>query len=275
MAERNRSDVVDRHPSAHPGRGHSARLLRAGAVAAVVLGAVLLTFLGYLLYGTGLTFQAEQRAAANALLERWERPPPARTQVAVGEGIVRLYAPRLGPDFDYTVVVGTTATALARGPGQYPGSAQPGQPGNFAVAGHRLTHGAPFASVDQLQSCDALVVETAATWFVYRVLPLRDEASGWSSGKGAQARCRGVSPLPEPYRDVPGRLVVTPDAVSTVAPVPGLRPGEEIAPAARAQLITLTTCHPVYSARERLVVHGVLVAQYPRGTGRPPELTEG
>ena len=74
---------------------------------------------------------------------------------------------------------------------------------------------------------------------------------------------------------VRGRLVVDPGALSRIAPVPGPRPGEELAPAPRARLITLTTCHPRYSARERLIVHGVLVAQYPRGAERPTELAEG
>lgn len=257
-------------------RGRSRGLLRAGGAVGVAVGVVLLAVVAQQVYGTGHTFQVEQRDAAATLQTRWERPVSAQAQAQApeGEGILRLYAPRLGPDFAFTVVSGTTQAALARGPGHYSGSALPGQPGNFAVAGHRVTHGAPFGDVDRLQSCDALVVETSASWFVYRVLPLQDEAQGWSGGKGTQARCRGVSPLPLPYRDVPGQQVVAPDAVSTVAPVPGLRPEEELAPAARARLVTLTTCHPRFSARERLIVHGVLVAQYPRSAGRPAELAE-
>ena len=254
------------------GRGRSARFLRAGGITGMAIGTVLLAVVVQQVHGTGQTFQVAQRDAAVTLQARWEQPVPSAATVPEGEGIVRLYAPRLGPDFAYTVVAGTTQDALARGPGHYTGSALPGQPGNFAVAGHRVTHGAPFGDVDRLESCDALVVETDASWFVYRVLPMPEEAPGWAAGKGAQERCRGVAPLPAPYRDVTGQLVVEPQAVTRIAPVPGMLPGEDLAPAARARLITLTTCHPRYSARERLIVHGVLVAQYPRSAGRPVEL---
>lgn len=257
-----------------PRRGRG-RFLRVAGTTAALTGAALLAILIQQVYGTAYTFRGAQHEAEVTLQARWEQPAPPPAQVPEGEGLVRLYAPGLGPDFAFTVVAGTTQAALARGPGHYTGSTLPGQPGNFAVAGHRVTHGAPFGEVDLLGSCDALVVETASSWFVYRVLPMRDEVAGWAAGKGAQARCRGVAPLPEPYRDVPGRLVVEPAAVSRVAPVPGGSPGAEPALADRARLITLTTCHPRYSARERLIVHGVLVAQYPRGAGRPAELTEG
>lgn len=41
------------------------------------------------------------------------------------------------------VVEGVGTEELKRGPGHYRGTALPGQPGNFAVAGHRTTYGAP------------------------------------------------------------------------------------------------------------------------------------
>jgi sortase A len=135
-----------------------------------------------------------------------------------------------------------------------------------------VTHGAPFTNIDGLKSCDPLVVETATAWFVYRVLPMSNEVLGWAAGKGAQENCRGVAPLPPPYRDVPGQQIVTPDAVSVVGPESMPTSDVGIAPAAHARLITLTTCHPRFSARQRLIVHGVLVAQYPRTGQRPPEL---
>ena len=42
------------------------------------------------------------------------------------------------------IVEGTGTEDLKRGPGHYPGTAMPGQVGNFVVAGHRTTYGAPF-----------------------------------------------------------------------------------------------------------------------------------
>ena len=48
---------------------------------------------------------------------------------------------------------------LTRGPGHYPGTAQPGKKGNFAVAGHRTGWGEPFADLDELQPGDLVTVE--------------------------------------------------------------------------------------------------------------------
>jgi sortase A len=56
------------------------------------------------------------------------------------------------------VVQGVTLTDLQRGPGHYPGTAMPGDKGNFAVAGHRTTYGAPFFNLDQLRRGDEVVV---------------------------------------------------------------------------------------------------------------------
>ena len=58
-----------------------------------------------------------------------------------------------------------------------------------------------------------------------------------------------------------------PSEVSVIAPVPG-EPGAE--PTER--LITLTTCHPMFSARERFIVHGVLDYWAPTSDGIPAEL---
>ncbi|MCA1672476.1 MAG: class E sortase, partial [Actinobacteria bacterium] len=206
---------------------------------------------------------------------RWENPRTARDRPLEGDGIARLFVPGFGSDYSFTVLEGTSAEILAAGPGHYTDTALPGQPGNFAVAGHRVGKGAPFNDLDLLESCDALVVETRTEWFVYRVLPLQGEAPGWAEGEGAQERCRGVAPLPPPYPEVPGKEIVPPSDGSVIAPVPGQPRDAALPPDAEARLITLTTCHPKFSARERLIVHGVLVAQYPKGGERPAELMEG
>jgi sortase A len=262
----------------------------------VTAGLVVLLFTGYLVHGTSLATAREQEAASDELDRLWAgapaapgdpgdpgepavpadpvgsdpaaepaepggRPAPAGARPAAGGSgapLVRLHVPRFGRAF--TVLEGTSAAVLARGPGHYPRTALPGEVGNMAVAGHRVTRGAPFEPAAALQSCDALVVEARDTWWVYRVLPLPGEEDGWV-GRG---RCAGVEPI-----GVPGRRIVAPSDRSVLADVPG-RPGE--APTAR--LLTLTTCHPRFSARERLIVHAVLVRAQPRADGRPAELDE-
>lgn len=123
------------------------------------------------------------------------------------------------------------------GIGHYPGTAMPGAVGNFAMAGHRTTYAKPFNRVAELELGDPLVVRTADTWYVYRVTSTQ---------------------------------VVTPAQTEVVAPVPG-DPGA--VPTER--VITLTTCHPMFSARERFIVHGTLDYWAPVADGIPTELLGG
>lgn len=63
-----------------------------------------------------------------------------------------------------------TTDDLTRGPGHYPGTAMPGQPGNFAVAGHRTTYGAPFFHLDALRAGDLVhVTDRRGRRFTYEV----------------------------------------------------------------------------------------------------------
>jgi sortase (surface protein transpeptidase) len=241
----------------------------------ITLGVVVLLFVIYEVYVTDLVSAGRQQDATQRLEDRWRQDRTTSEtepeQPLAGDGLLRLYAPTLGPGFTRTVLEGTDQDTLATGPGHYTGTALPGQPGNMAIAGHRVTHGAPFTHIDQLQSCDALIVETAREWFVYRVLPMRDELPMWAEGKGAQPRCRGVTPLSAPYPEVPGQKIVAASDVSVIAAVPGI--SRDMA-GASTQMITLTTCHPKFSAQQRLIVHGVLVARYPADGAPPAELTE-
>jgi len=249
--------------------------VRATGEVMITLGLVVLLFAVYELYFTDWLSVGKQREATAQLDEQWRNPRGTQDQLLPGAGIAKLSIPAFGPDFVWTVLQGTDQETLAAGPGHYLDTAMPGEPGNFSLAGHRVGKGAPFNDLDLLQSCDALIVETADTWFVYRVLPMRDEVVGWAQGKGTDPRCRDVAPLPGAYSAVVGQEIVLPSQREVIAPVPG-RPGLVLAPEQQRALITLTTCHPKFSARQRLIVHGALVAQYPKAAGPPPaELRTG
>jgi sortase A len=70
---------------------------------------------------------------------------------------------------------------------------------------------------------------------------------------------------------VPGREIVAPTAVQVVAPVPD-HPDQTPTRA----LLTLTTCHPKYTANQRMIVHAVLTRSIPnKGSGLPRELPGG
>jgi sortase A len=258
----------------------------------ITLGLVVLLFVVYEVYVTDWLSAGKQRDATAALDGRWaEEPSPTvedtsgneRTEKfrpADGEGFAKLYIPVFGSDFVFTVLEGTTDEVLEVGPGHYKGSAFPGEPGNFSVAGHRVGKGAPFNDLDLLRSCDALVVETQRNWIIYRVMPMADEVQGWATGRGADPLCEGVNPLGEPYAGIVGREIVRPTQREVIAPVPD-RPElrfDQLAPNQRAALITLTTCHPRFSAKERMILHGVLTKVYPKNPAepdaRPPELLE-
>lgn len=72
------------------------------------------------------------------------------------------------------VVEGVRVDDLKRGPGRYPASELPGQPGNFAVAGHRSTYDAPFYNLDQLAAGDEVrVTDRDGERFTYRVVEQR------------------------------------------------------------------------------------------------------
>ena len=64
---------------------------------------------------------------------------------------------------------GITLTTLDHGPGHWPGTAMPGQPGNVVVAGHRVSHDKPFRHLEQLEPGDDVIFTTDAGRFVYKV----------------------------------------------------------------------------------------------------------
>ena len=219
---------------------------------------VLLLFVVYEVYVTDLLTAQRQDELSEDLREQWESAPPADpgaqpgaiTRVELGDAFAVLRIPRLGEDYTRVVLEGTQEEQLSQGPGHYVGSAMPGEEGNVALAGHRVGKGSPFLELDAMRPGDPVVVETADSWFVYRVLG--DPATG-----DVDADPSGI----------PGMQIVSPSAVEVVSPTPDA--AASAAPS--GAYLTLTTCHPRYSARQRLVVHARLdggalsKAEYPDG----------
>ncbi|CRK62067.1 FIG054872: Sortase-like protein [Alloactinosynnema sp. L-07] len=254
----------------------------------ITAGLVVLLFVVYEVWITDILSAEKQADVTTALEDEWKdpaAPDPERTEhfsFADGEGIAKLYVPALGSDYKFTIVEGTSEANLEVGPGHYKQSAAPGAPGNFAVAGHRVGKGAPFNDLDLLESCDAIIVETRANWYVYRLLPTTADAKNWAARAG-DPRCAGgqgstkVEPMTGEYAKAVGRHIVTPRDSGVVAPVPG-NPAAKTPADQRRKLITLTTCHPKFSNKQRMILHGTLVRAQPKDpanpTALPPELTE-
>jgi sortase A len=235
----------------------------------ITLGLVILLFVVYEVWVSNIFADAKQSAVHKtfeqqivngdnpliAAATQAALPGSEQATIPTGTGIANIYMPRLGDDFHFTIVEGTNDADLEKGPGHYTGTALPGQIGNFAVAGHRVGKGEPFLNLDQLQPGDAVVIETVTNWYVYTVLG--NASTGDLSTPGVEG--------------VVGREIVKPTDVGVILPVPD-HPGTK----ATAALLTLTTCHPKFTATDRMIVHASLTRTVPRsGNQLPKELHGG
>jgi len=187
----------------------------------ITAGLVLMLFCAYLLWGTGAYTKSQQLLLQRELAaDKAEEERGRLDKIELGKAVAMLRIPRLGDDYRYAVVEGVDAEHLKKGPGHYPHTAMPGQIGNFVVSGHRTTYAAPFKEIDELERGDEIVVDAREARYTYRVT---------------------------------SQDIVEPTEVDVLAPVPGK---SDIRPI-RAY-ITLSTCHPEYSAAQRLIVYGVL-----------------
>lgn len=160
----------------------------------IAAGGVTLLYVVYLLFYTNTITERAQ----GALLERWKleygpvdeavsgpAPPAAgptdgTRRVEVGEAYAVMWFERPGAEVrpvhadPLFVVEGVDPETLKKGPGHYPATAGPGEPGNFAVAGHRTTYGAPFYHLDQLRPGDGIhVVDRQQRTWTYEVIASR------------------------------------------------------------------------------------------------------
>jgi sortase A len=208
----------------------------------ITLGVFILLFVVYQLWGTGireaqaqkrLEHQFEQKlndsstGEDNAVVGGSSASTPADSVPASVPATVTSVAPPLPapPEGDVLgkieipkiglsayVIEGVDTDDLKNGPGHYPDTPLPGEKGNAAIAGHRSTYGAPFASVDNLDPGDPITVTTLQGSFHYSVT---------------------------------GQEIVSPDDVQVLDD----KGDNEL---------TLTACHPKYSASKRIVIHAKL-----------------
>jgi sortase A len=247
------SDVVTAPPPATPPPGSANTVgdrvrfvMRGIGQTLITLGLVVLLFVVYEVWITNLFAHQAQHKVHTALENAWaDGVDPLSgnpSGIPLGTGIANLYIPRLGRDYHFTVVQGADDSALEKGPGHYPGTALPGQIGNFAVAGHRVGKGEPFLNIDHLRPGDTLIVQTKTAWYVYVIL------GDVKSGNLA------VTDL----NRVPGREIVDPSQNQVIMPWPD-HPGAPNAPLPSDRYMTLTTCHPKFTAEKRMIVHAQLL----------------
>ena len=103
-------------------------------------------------------------AEATAIaIETDEAPQVARPATGTAAWIVRI--PAIG--LEAPVIAGVEPSDLNRGLGWYPGTSLPGQAGNFALAGNRVTGGAFLRDVMSLAAGDQVIIETPEATFTY------------------------------------------------------------------------------------------------------------
>jgi sortase A len=94
---------------------------------------------------------------------------PAR--IPVGHPIGWLLIPRLGDSLVFRQ--GVRDTVLQYGPGHYPQTSLPGEPGTVGIAGHRVTHTRPFLQLNRLRRGDMITLVVHGRRFHYRVYAMR------------------------------------------------------------------------------------------------------
>ncbi len=86
-----------------------------------------------------------------------------------GDALAVLKIPRFGAEYSAVILEGVSRGTLEKGPGHFPGTAMPGEVGNFAVAGHRTGWGQPFHRLPELEKGDVIKVGREGTEYSYRV----------------------------------------------------------------------------------------------------------
>lgn len=205
----------------------------------ISLGVLMLLFVTYQLWWTNIQADLYAGKETDKIQDGWAkgRQPGA---FEPGQGFAIMHIPKL--DVVVPIAEGIDkAKVLDRGMvGHYSeGRLKTAMPsdkqGNFAVAGHRNTHGEPFRYINRLKPGDKIVVETQDSYFTYDM----------------------ASILPQ----------TAPSNVGVIGPVP---PGSGFAEPGR--YITLTTCTPEFTSTYRMIVWGKMVEERPRGKGKPDAL---
>ena len=202
------------------------RLLRGTGWTFIGMGSFVLYFLVYQLVGTNAVTSRGQTDLRNELQREWTASAPAPKKDP-RKAVPKRVAPGKALavmdipriELDNKVIVeGVSRDDLRKGPGHVPSTVLPGQPGTFGVSGHRTTYGAPFYRLNELGKGDTITVVTREAIYTYTI-----------------TRTAIVRPTDTQVLDD----VIGPDNKPKAT-------------------ITLTTCHPRYSARQRLIVFGNL-----------------
>ncbi|KUO21492.1 class E sortase [Streptomyces dysideae] len=219
----------------------------------ITFGTVIVLFVVYVLFWTGVKADNVMDDQIDQLQEQWSKGAVSPTAAAPGASVPAvpaepapykngrpfaiMYVPRLGFTWNKPVLEGTATGTLKKGLGHYASTARLGEKGNFSVAGHRRTYGDPFKDFPRLRRGDAVVLTDGVTWFTYRI----DQG---------------------PYKTLP-------TDVEVIDPVP-----RKSGYTREGRYLTLTTCDPEWGHSHRLIVWAHLDSTQPVEAGKPEALRQ-
>lgn len=217
-------------PSRRGRRSPARRVTTAFGVLLIVAGLALLGWFLWQYFGTNIVAKQAQAQIKKDTIAQWE-------DGIEGDAVGLLRIERFGKDFEVPIIKGFDKGTLAKGVGMYKKGAEPGQVGNFAIAGHRVTHGEPFRDFLKLRKGDLVEVETRTHIYTYELENNGDSitvdfTTSWPLWK-----------VPDPKWD-------------------NTPPTE--------RKITLLTCSELFHTRNRQVVLGHLVDTIDKLTTAPP-----
>lgn len=194
-------------------------IVRLLGVALILAGLGVLGYVAWQYWGTNVVAKQQQAEIRKVISDDWKNGTD-------GENIGLLRVPRFGDDYEVPIVRGFDQDALSKGVGTYEKAAMPGELGNFAIAGHRVTHGEPFRDFLKLRKGDLVHVETRTAIFTYQLRNDGDSLTldftvGWPLQQVPDPDMRGEPP--------------------------------------RANVLTMLTCSELFHTRNRNVVFGDLV----------------
>ncbi len=173
-------------------RGAGSRLITLIGVLLIVGGLGMVGWFGWQYFGTNIVSKQKATEITETTQAQWSNG-------IEGDAVALLRVDRFGPDFEVPIVKGFDPGTLAEGVGMYPDGNLPGEKGNFAIAGHRVTHGEPFRDFLKLRAGDLVEVETRTKIYTYELKNDGDEitvdfTTSWPLWKVPSPDSKGEAP---------------------------------------------------------------------------------
>ncbi len=127
-----------------PKKSVGRKAVSAFGILLILAGLGMLAYIAWQYFGTNIVSKHKQEEVKQSIAEDWGKGLDS-------DAIGLLRVPRFGDTYEKPIVKGFGDDALARGVGWDTKSAEPGEIGNFAIAGHRVTHGELFSKFPKLK----------------------------------------------------------------------------------------------------------------------------